>query len=230
MSQFEEPEQPHRSLNPLLWDHEDLQKPVQIALLKIARAYWEFLKIDTPIVDIVVSGSQANYNYSSHSDIDLHLIVSYDQVQCDMAVDELFDTKRLLWKAQHDINIHDIPVEVYVEDTAHPAVSAAYSILTNKWITPPQRDPRKPDVKRIKQLCHSWVTAITHAVRSGDLEQITQTKDLLWAYRKVGLAREGEMGTPNLVFKTLRNSGVTEQLLRAVSHLRDEELSLEDQN
>jgi hypothetical protein len=35
------------------------------------------------------------------------------------------------------------------------------------------------------------------------------------------------MGTPNLVFKTLRNSGVTDMLLAAISKLSDDALSLE---
>jgi hypothetical protein len=35
------------------------------------------------------------------------------------------------------------------------------------------------------------------------------------------------MGVPNLVFKTLRNSGVTDMLLAAVRKLGDDELSLE---
>jgi hypothetical protein len=62
-----------------------------------------------------------------------------------------------------------------------------------------------------------------------DLAQIRQVKDMLWQYRKKGLDVEGEMGVPNLVFKTLRNSGVTDMLLAAVSKLSDLDLSLENQ-
>jgi hypothetical protein len=69
---------------------------------------------------------------------------------------------------------------------------------------------------------------ITTRLATKDLEQIEQAKDMLWGYRKAGLARQGEMGVPNLVFKALRNSGVTEMLLRAISHLRDQDLSLEN--
>jgi hypothetical protein len=70
---------------------------------------------------------------------------------------------------------------------------------------------------------------ITTRLATKELDQISQVKDMLWGYRKAGLAREGEMGTPNLVFKTLRNSGVTDMLLAAVSKLGDLDLSLEDQ-
>lgn len=229
MNHFEQPAQSHQELNPALWDNGRLKKPVQIALLKIARAYWKFLNINTPIIDIIVSGSQANYTYSKHSDIDLHLVVDYGTVQCDLAVDELFKTKRDLWREEHNIDLHGIPVEVYVEDVNRPAVSATYSIIKDSWIKEPSKIAAEPDADRIERLCKAWMILITTRLATKDLAQIEQVKDMLWQYRKKGLAVEGEMGAPNLVFKTLRNSGVTEMLLRAVSHLRDQELSLENQ-
>lgn len=229
MDHFEQPGKVHNSLNPVLWENDVLKKDVQFALLKIAKAYYKFLSIDTPIIDIVISGSQANYNYSPSSDIDLHLIVDYKDVTCDMDVDELFKTKRDLWKAEHDIDIHNIPVEVYVEDINKPAVSATYSIIKDKWVKKPEKISRKIDVDRIQRLCLAWMIFITTRLATKELDQIEQAKDLLWTYRKIGLAKEGEMGTPNLVFKTLRNSGVTDRLLAAVRVLRDKELSLEQQ-
>jgi len=226
MAHFEVPAQNHKELNPVLWNGDSLKPDVQHALLKIAKAYWKFLKIDTLINDIVISGSQANFNYSKHSDIDLHLIVSYENVQCDMAVDELFDTKRKLWKEQHTIDIHGMPVEVYVEDLAKPAITASYSLLKNKWIKPPKQVEAVPDAIRIERLCMAWLKLVTSALKSQDFEQINQAKELLWTYRKVGLAKEGEMGVPNLVFKTLRNAGVTDALLTAVRTINDRNLSL----
>lgn len=228
MNSFEMPAQNHKELNPVLWDGDSLKPAVEHTLLKIAKAYWQFLSIDTPVADIVISGSQANFNYGKHSDIDLHLIVSYANVQCDMAVDELFNTKRKLWKEQHNIDIHGIPVEVYVEDTAKPAVTASYSLLKNTWVSPPKHIDTEASPDRIQRLCKAWMKLITNAIKTKDLEQIDQAKELLWTYRKVGLAREGEMGVPNLVFKTLRNSGVTELLLMAVREINDRKLSLEN--
>jgi hypothetical protein len=229
MNHFEQPGQLHQELNPVLWQDRDLKKPVQMALLRIAKAYWKFLGIDTRLDDVLVTGSQANYNYSKHSDIDLHLVVDYNDVECDMAVDELFKTKRDLWKAEHNIDIHGIPVEVYVEDLNKPAVSATYSIIKNAWIKPPNKMAETADPDRIERLCLAWMILITTRIATQELDQIEQVKDMLWTYRKKGLAVEGEMGVPNLVFKTLRNSGVTEMLLKAVSTLRDRDLSLENQ-
>jgi hypothetical protein len=227
MDHFEIPVDLHRELNPKLWDNVELRPKVQIALLKIARVYYKFLALDVPIVDIVISGSEANYNYTRHSDIDLHLIVNYSDVECDMDVAELFDTKRKLWKEQHDIEIYGMPVEVYVEDTAKPAVSSTYSLLKNKWITKPQQPVMDFDEDQIARMIKKWVRAIRSAVKTGDLEQIEMVKDLLWAYRKQGLAREGEFGTANLVFKFLRNSGASTRLLDVIRHLKDKNLSIE---
>ena len=226
MNHFEVPVDIHRELNPNLWDNDQLRPKVQIALLKIARVYYKFLALDIPIVDIVISGSQANYNYSKHSDIDLHLIVNYGDVECDMPVDELFDTKRKLWKEQHDIEIYGMPVEVYVEDTAKPAVSSTYSLLKNKWISEPAKPALDFNEDEVSRITMKWVRAIKGAVKTSDLEQIEMVKDLLWAYRKAGLAKEGEFGTANIVFKFLRNSGVTANLLDSIRYLKDQSLSI----
>jgi hypothetical protein len=85
----------------------------------------------------------------------------------------------------------------------------------------------KADIDRVERLCLAWMILITTRLATKDLDQIRQIKDMLWSYRKQGLAIEGEMGVPNLVFKTLRNSGVTDMLLAAVRKLGDDELSLE---
>lgn len=229
MSHFEEPLEIHSELNPVLWDGDKLKSKVRKALLKIAFAYYDFLGVKTQINDIVISGSQANYNYNESSDIDLHLIVDYGTVKCDMDIDELFDTKRKLWKEQHQIDIHGIPVEVYVEDVNKPAVSSTYSLIEDQWIKKPQMVAANVDSDRVYNIALAWMTVISAALDTQDADQIDMVKNMLWAYRKAGLAKEGEMGVPNLVFKTLRNSGVTEMLITALGTLRDRNLSLENQ-
>ena len=101
-AEYNSPVSPHLELNPHLWEGNVLRNEVRLSLMKIALEFYHFLNVDTKIVDVVITGSQANYNYSETSDLDLHLIVSYDQIQCQYPVDELFDTKRKLWKEHHD--------------------------------------------------------------------------------------------------------------------------------
>jgi hypothetical protein len=68
-------------LNPRLWTQERLRTDVRERLLTIADDFREFLGVhDLDIKDITISGSNAAYTYTPHSDIDLHLVVDLDKV------------------------------------------------------------------------------------------------------------------------------------------------------
>lgn len=217
---------PHENLNPLIWDGEELRKEVRLALMKIALEFYKFLKVETKIEDVVVSGSQANFNYTEKSDLDLHLIVDYGQVSCDYPVDEFFDTKRKLWKEEHDITVHGIPVELYVEDQAKPAVSSVYSIIKDQWIKFPEREIKPIDSNKIESSAKKWARLIDIAVDKKNLSIARKIKDMLRAYRQTGLAQGGEFSTPNLVYKTLRNQGYIQKIMETISHLQDAKLSI----
>lgn len=217
----------HSQLNPQLWDTDDhVKKDVQVALLRIAKEFYEFLAFDAPLEDVQITGSQANYNYSEYSDIDLHLIVPYSSVQCDQPVADLFDTKRKLWKERHDISVHGIPVEVYVEDTAKPATSSNYSILNDEWLKKPKKMTATWDEGRVSSETLIWLEHIKDALATQDLAKLEKVKADLSAYRKAGLARAGEFGEENLAFKNLRNLGAIAFLMSAALKLQDKDLSI----
>lgn len=217
----------HNQLNPKLWEpNGQLKKEVKMTLLKIAEAYYEFLNTPVEVLDLLITGSQANYNYSEYSDIDLHLVVDYGQVSCDQPVEDLFDTKRRLWKERHDINIHGVPVEVYVEDLAHPAVTSSYSLLKDQWINKPKPVEAHWDNDEISQETLEWLQEFSKAIRSQDLERIDDVKQRLKQYRQSGLDQEGEYGTNNLVFKNLRNLGAIGLLMKAAIKVQDRDLSI----
>lgn len=228
MTQFKEPIGIHNELNPVLWDsNKNLHPDVELALLRIAKEFYKFLDVNAKIVDIVVSGSQANYNYSTYSDLDLHLIIPISDIECDEPIEELFDTKRKLWKERHNIEIHDIPVELYAEDQAKPAVSSSYSIIKREWINSPDAPIISYNVSAVRRKATLWSKVIVAAIRSRDLKKCETVFDLLMKYRKAGLAADGEFGVPNLTFKSLRNSGLIEKLHDTINSLKDQDLSLE---
>jgi len=227
MTKFAPPIEPHKELNPALWDGNTIKPEVQVALLRIAKEFFKFLEINTKINDIVISGSQANYNYTSHSDIDLHLIVPMENIQCDEPIEALFDTKRKLWKAKHTIDIYGIPVECYAEDRAKPAVSSSYSLIHNKWIKEPDSSRVEYNRSQVEHSVKVWTTLIDHAVGTQDLTELQRLTELLMTYRKVGLAQQGEFGPANLTFKSLRNAGTLERLHTALNQTRDNDLSLD---
>lgn len=217
---------PHETLNPSIWENDNLRKDVRSALMKIALEFYNFLKVDVKVSDIVISGSQANYNYTKFSDLDLHLIVDYEQISCDYPVDEFFDTKRKLWKEEHDIEIHGIPVELYVENLAKPAVSSTYSILDNQWVNPPTREIKPIDSERIEIAVGRWIRIIDFALKHKNLKIIRKIKDMLKTYRQIGLSKDGEFSVANLTYKELRNRGYIEKIMETIGHLQDAELSI----
>lgn len=215
----------HKELNPLLWQGEELHPEVKEALLKIAQDFIEYVEVPFEVSDLVLTGSQLGYFYTKHSDLDLHIIVDFNTVDCDREAAELFDTKRLLYKKQYDISIHGVPVEVYIEDSNFPAVSATYS-LSQGWKVKPESQPQEIDTDEIVRMSKIWSTVIGKAVESNDLETGRKVLKMLRNYRRLGLKQTGEYGIENLVYKTLRNSKIIEKLMNMIGNLHDQSLSI----
>jgi hypothetical protein len=217
----------HTRLNPLLWDQDRRLLPkVETQLVNIARHFQQFVDIDFPVIDIQITGGQTTRYYTDHSDLDLHLITDYSKIDCDQELAELFDTKRQLYREQHEIHIHKIPVELYVEDRLQPSAGGAYSIVDHEWIRPAPEPNNHPDNNKIEQLAAIWDQTIRAALDYQDLTTLKEIHTLLQQYRRRGLAQHGEFATANLAFKTLRNSGLVDQLRTAIRQLQDQQLSL----
>jgi hypothetical protein len=216
----------HDELNPLLWQGEELRPEVKMALLKIARDFVEYVEVPFKVKDLVLTGSQLGYYYTKHSDLDLHIIVDFNTVDCDREAAELFDTKRLLYKKQYDISIRGVPVEVYIEDSNFPAVSATYSLGDGGWQVKPDSQPQEIDTDEIVRMSKIWGTVIGKAIESNDLETGRKVLKMLRNYRKLGLKQTGEYGIENLVYKTLRNSKIIEKLMKLIGDLHDQSLSI----
>jgi hypothetical protein len=226
-NEYAEPIGQHQELNPKLWDQDQLQSHVRGALLRIAEDFLKFVDIPVEVVDIRLSGGNANYNYSEYSDIDLHVIADFSQVDCDREVAELFDTKRLLYKRLHTITISGIPVELYIEDQDHPAVSAAYSVVKDQWIKEPGQKLPQYDENAVKTAMEMWHKLIKTAIMSGNLSTCRKALSLLRKYRKMGLKTpEGEFSTANLAYKSLRNDHTIEGIVTLINLLHDRSLSI----
>ena len=218
--------EPHQTLNSKLWKGNQLQPDIESALIKVAKDFKKFIDVPFDVVDVRVTGGQVSYYYTEHSDLDLHLIADYSSVSCDREAAELFDAKRLLYKAKYDVTVRGIPVELYVEDLDHPAVSAAYSIMKRTWITTPKKDIGPFDVDEIKRMSQIWSTVIGHSLESNDVETAKKTMNLLRKFRHLGLKSGGEYSTANLVYKTLRNSDLIRNLQNYIDQEHDRNLSV----
>lgn len=216
-------------LNPKLWlPSGQLQPRVKQALMKIADRFIDFLDFDINVKDIQITGSQANYNYSDFSDLDLHIIVDYREISCDQPVEDLFDTKRKLWRKRHDITIRAIPVELYVEDLNRPAVSSAYSLIKDLWVKQPRPVEKTWDLMDIEKTTLFWLNKIRDAVSSQKITRLDRIADQLRKFRQQSLDQGGEFSDGNLVYKNLRNLGALEILMTAKLKLTDQELSLKE--
>src|ERR1051325_11053445 len=88
----------HQRLNPHLWRRHRLRPEVRLKLLHTAIAFYRFLELPALRAnDIVVTGSNAAYNYTLLSDIDVHLLVAYHETACPALAANFFTTKKNLW-------------------------------------------------------------------------------------------------------------------------------------
>jgi hypothetical protein len=230
--EFTEPVQNHERLNPRIWTEQgDLDPQVRSALLRITREFLGSTKVKIPVKDITVSGSNAGYGYTHDSDIDLHIIADFDDVDCEGSKKELFDKVTKLWKERHHVRIHDIPVEVYVQDSNEPHVSQAiYSVLKRGWIHHARPSRSSYDRQQVAYWVSRWENLIDRARSTGNAQVLEQLMDLLKRYRKQGLdSARGELSTPNLVFKSLRNAGEIGRLVQSMTSMQDRDLGLPEQ-
>ena len=66
-------------LNPDVWSGLVLKKDVKEKLIQVANDFYKDTELTAPIVDVLLVGSLANYNWSKYSDVDIHILVDFNQ-------------------------------------------------------------------------------------------------------------------------------------------------------
>lgn len=239
LMKYESPVEHHNTLNPKIWNESDeLEQEVEHALLRIAREYIDFLNMPEgfDVVDIILTGSSANYNYTKFSDIDLHIIANISEaesVTCSVVdVKEFFRAKKSLWSQQHNIKIHNIPVEVYVQLEDEKLVAAGvYSLTKDKWTREPLKldeKTRQIDQYAIQLKADAIMCEIDNVIdnKIDEMDSIRKIKDKIKQMRQSGLAIGGEYSAENLAFKALRNNGFLERLDKYQKQILDKGLSI----
>jgi predicted nucleotidyltransferase len=232
--------QPKSELNPKIWTEpgDKMNPKVRENLLEIADQFISTFGMDVIISDIIVVGSIANYNWSKFSDIDLHILVDYNQFsnKLKQLYVDFFDLKKIVFNQKRDIKFFGYDVECYVEDADMKGVSGGvYSILEDEWLSKPKKESiGQPDYETIKQKSKQWMRTIDGVLDNIENESpeeikdiIKKYKDKLKKYRLCGLEKGGEMSNENLVFKVLRRNGYIEKLYNYPTQLIDKKLSLE---
>ena len=87
-----------KTLNPILWDGDQLHPKLRIGFMKIAKSFYDFLDIEADILDVIIIGSSANYNWTKHSDIDLHVVINYLEIGDNLhLVKNYMHAKKSIW-------------------------------------------------------------------------------------------------------------------------------------
>ena len=221
----------HDELNPALWtDKGKLDPEVHERLMDIAKDFMAYLGLSSlKVEDITISGSNAAYSYTPHSDLDLHLLVDFDKLPDDEVYQELFNAKKTIYNDTHDIKVHGVPVELYVQDSNQPHHSLGeYSVLKKDWIKMPVKRRANFDQSATRAKYEKLGELIELAIKTRSLKRVDKALDIVKRYRKAGLEKTGEFGPENLAFKAIRKQGLFKKLWDLKNELRSEELSLED--
>ena len=221
----------HDELNPALWtDKGRLDPEVHDRLMDIAKDFMTYLGLSSlKVEDITISGSNAAYSYTPHSDLDLHILVDFDKLPDDKVYRELFNAKKTIYNDKHDIKVHGVPVELYVQDSnqLHHSLGE-YSILKKDWIKMPIKRRANFDQSATRAKYEKLGELIELAIKTRSLKRVDKALDIVKRYRKAGLEKTGEFGPENLAFKAIRKQGLFKELWDLKNELRSEELSLEE--
>jgi hypothetical protein len=220
----------HKELNPKLWEGTKLDPEVRDQLLLIAEDFVEYLGISNlKVRDVTISGSNAAYSYTPHSDLDLHVLVDFNELPNNEVYQELFTAKKTLYNDAHDITVRDVPVELYVQDTNQPHFSLGeYSVVYDKWIRIPKKRRANFDEAATKAKYEKLGDLIELALKSRDPKRVNDTLALIKRYRKSGLEKAGEFGPENLAFKAIRKQGLIQDLHDLKTQLHAEKLSIDE--
>jgi hypothetical protein len=217
----------HDEINQDFWNQPEdrLDPEIREKLLAIAKDFYDSLEVgDAQFSDITFTGSLAALNYSKFSDVDLHILVDFSDVDDKTElVREYFNAMKSVWNRLHDIEIKGYEVEVYVQDINDPhEAQGLYSILNNEWIkfpTPERSNFDKDNVKKKAASLMDQIDRVTNLIDEKKYEEAElyaeKIKLKIRKMRKTGLETIGAYSVENLAFKVLRRNDYLEKLSAA---------------
>ena len=222
------------NLNQKIWNLNNKLKPeVRQKLLQFAKTWQVFASIpSSAVTDVILTGGNANYNYTPFSDLDVHLLVDRSKLTMfGSTIDDQMQAKKQLWTLTHNITVLGYPLEPYAQDknSKFPKGQGVYSLKNDKWLQEPvfetgidfKNDPRlKNKVEHYMDLIDA---IIDHNMGQSAIDSI---KTKLRTMRNAAIAKGGEVSFENLVFKELRNQGYLDKLNTYEKTKQDKKLSL----
>ena len=232
----------HNELNQKLFDGNRLKPKVRKKAEEIINEFLKILaedEVKLTVRDVILTGSNASYNYTKDSDIDLHIIAETKSFEDSAEVyAKLYRAYGRIFGNKFEISFYGIPVEIYVETESNPVVSnGIYSVMFNKWVKEPSAIAiPEIDQKAINKAAKPWIDEAKALIKEVDdnvadgEEEIDDYITRIYELRQKGIysAAGNEYSTENLIFKEVRNAGLLDKLKKLKNVLISKKLSLED--
>ena len=214
-----------------------LKNDVRKKLLKIYKFVLNYLNIPSSIIDdVILTGSNASYNYTNTSDIDLHIVYNlekYDENTSDI-YEKWLKTNGSLLNLKFKIKIKNKPVEIYFQNIKEKHIAnGIYSVLKNKWIKFPEKNIMKSNSKLDHDVIlkvKKKIEMINNVIKKhgcNDYKNLKKVFDNIKNMRKKKLTDPEKIySVENLAFKYLRSKGIIDKLAKCMNLAVQKELSL----
>ena len=213
----------HEELNPALFEDSKLKPEVKDKINEIVNEFlkeFEEAEVELEVQDIILTGSNASYNYTKDSDLDIHIVADVSKIEDTLKLHKvIYDAYKSAFNKKFEIELNKVPVELYVETQDTPLVSnGIYSVVNDGWVKEPTKeDIPEVDQEAIDKAFKPWekrykalLADTTDEVE--DEADIDKFIDSLYELRAKGLSTDGEYSIENLVFKEMRNKGYLDNL------------------
>lgn len=228
----------NNTLCPDLWDKKGDEWTMKPEILKTLRQVVkdfedEQLKeagVEVKFEDVVIVGSSTNYNWSSYSDIDLHIMVDYTKM--DMTKEEaeaMLSAIKGNWNKSHDITIKGHDLEINFGDVAaKSAITSIYSVQHGAWVMKPVKEKPTFNKELIKKKHAELKAKFEEVLRTDDEAALKKMLEKIYIFRQAGLDKGGELSEENIVFKILRAQGYLDKLKAHINTIYDREMTVKE--
>jgi predicted nucleotidyltransferase len=226
-------------LNPQFFKEDKLKELEREKLLGLAKKYINALDIKgLKVKDIVFTGSNANYNYTNESDVDIHILVDYSKLgDNEDLIKDLFMQKKDNWSNKYEVTIHKHPTELFVQDIKQPREwSAEYSLIKDKWIKEPKIHEDEINDEKIENEAKKYMEEIDSIIKSYNkknsdkiLDELEEIRVKIKDMRGDSLNDEKtEFAEGNLVFKLLRNNNYFDKMQEFKKKIYQDQFGLKE--
>lgn len=228
------------SLNKSLWDKDKngnwiLDKRAKRKIVSLAKQFYsEFKKLlkQRDIYDIQITGSMSNFNYSPDSEIDVHVLVNFDDIDKGNLSDIKKEVESICfeWDLNNNPKFKGHDIDLFVQDKRDPhEYSALYSVMDDKWIKHPNQEEIEIDDRDVDKKYDSIIFSIERLdtlIKEGtDNDRIKrmykkglELKTRIQKMKRVYDTKNGSSTIEGMVYKKLKNSGYIEKLIEILSY------------